>query len=144
MEPLEVVLSFIEEMNGWEHKMYLVDRVESGGILNHQSDKELLPEATAEEFKEKYYEVFNKYCTKKERKYGGFPGSWSRNGQYQGANRDSVVSVNAINKGRTEVVVKGGLFPDNHYLFVVLYKDKKWLIDSAKTGSNEQWDTHYL
>jgi len=143
-EPLEVVLSFVEEMNDWEHKMYLVDRVESGGVLNHQADQSLLPNVSAEEFKKEYYVVFNKHCTEKQRKYGGFPSGWSRHGQYQGATKDTVVSINEVNNKRAEVIIKGGLFPENYFLFVVLYKGGAWLIDSAKTCESGHWDVHYL
>jgi len=142
--PLEVVLSFIEEMNDWEHRMYLVSRVESGGVLNHESDKALLPKSSAADFREKYYDVFNGYCTKRDRKYGGQPNSWSRHGQYIGASRESVVSINDISSNRVEVIIKGGQFPDNRFMFVLLKKGGEWKIDSAKSGDEDEWEVHYL
>lgn len=142
--PLDVVLAFIEEMNDWEHKMYLVSRVESGGILNHETDKALLPKESAAEFKEKYYDVFNKYCTKRSRKYGGHPYSWSRHGQYIGVSKENEQSVKEINSNRVEIIIKGGQFPDNKFMFVVLKKAGEWRIDSAKSGDEIEWDVHYF
>ena len=142
--PLDVVLGFIEEMNDWELKMYLVSRVKEGRIINHESDKAILPKESYSEFMEKYYDVFDKYCTKRERKYGVHPNSWARHGQYQGASRDTVQSVNEANPNRVEVIIGGGQFPESKFMFVVLKKGGEWRIDSAKTGNEGEWDVHYL
>ncbi|MBI1424059.1 MAG: hypothetical protein GC149_11375 [Gammaproteobacteria bacterium] len=142
--PLEIVLAFIAEMNDWEHKMYLVSRVKEGRIINHESDKAILPKESYSEFMKKYYDVFNKYCTKRERKYGGHPNSWTRHGQYQGASKETVQSVNEVNPNRAEVIIKGGQFPESKFMFVVFKKGGEWRIDSAKTGNEGEWDDHYL
>ncbi len=142
--PLEVVLGFIEDMNDWEHKMYLVSRVEEGREINHERDKALIPIESYSEFMNKYYDVFTKYCTARKRKYGGQPSSWARNGQYQGATRETVEAVNEINSSRVEVIIKGGQFPDNKFMFVVLNISGEWKIDSAKSSSENEWDNHYL
>lgn len=142
--PLEVVLGFIEEMNDWEHKMYLVSRIKEGRIINHESDKAILPKESYSEFVKKYYDVFNKYCTTRERKYGGHPYSWARHGQYQGATRETVETVNEVKPNRVEVIIKGGQLPDNKFMFVVLKKAGEWKIDSAKSGNEDEWDIHYL
>lgn len=144
MDAVEVVLSFVSEMNDWEHTMYLMHRRIQGKVVNHALDEKLVPDVPIAEFEKKYYEIFGKYCTNRKRSYGGQPTGYSRNGQYQGCISETVESVRNMSSNRIEVVIKGGLFPDNRFLFVVLKKNGQWKIDSAKCGMQNQWDTHHL
>jgi hypothetical protein len=142
----QVVLSFVVEMNDWEHKMYLLGRREHGQRINHKEDLALIPDAPYEEYKKRYYEIFSKYCTERKRTYGGFPSGWARHGQYKGVAEQTISSVVTPKKNRAEVVAKGGQFPDGEFMFVLIFKDGRWLIDSAKTKHSDDthWDTHHL
>ncbi len=142
----QVVLSFVEEMNDWGHKMYLVSRRESGQRINHQRDRDIIPDDSYEDYVKHYYSIFSKFCTERKRAYGGFPSGWARNGQYQGIDEESITSVETPKKNRAELVARGGVLPDYEYMFVLLRKNGRWLIDSAKTRyiGDSKWETHHL
>lgn len=142
----QTVLSFVEEMNDWEHKMYLLSRRESGQAINHQRDREIIPDVSYEDYKKHYFLIFSKHCTERKRTYGGFPSGWARNGQYQGINEESITSVETVTKNRAELIAKGGQFPDCEFMFVLLNRNGTWLIDSAKTRyvGDSEWETHHI
>jgi len=144
MEPTDVVLSFTAKMNQWEYGMYLLSRLANQQVLNHAEDIAAVPDMSYDDFKNGYYDIFERHCTTRERKYGGEPTSWSKQGRYVGVTKESVCSVDEVSDSRVEVVVEGGEFPDNKFLFVLLRKGDQWLIDSAKWGDYDDWDTHYL
>ena len=145
-EVINIVISYAEEMNEWEHKMYLLSRKEYGEVINHEEDRKIIPKVTLKEYEKIYYEIFEKYCTSKKRVYGGFPSSFERHGQYRGINKKSIVSSNIINKKRIEVIANGGVYPGNKFLFVLMFKNNEWKIDSAKTQLEEgdEWSLHHL
>jgi hypothetical protein len=143
-DALKIVLSFVTQMNEWEHKMYLIQRLESGGVINHASDRALLPNEPAAVFKQRYFEIFDAHCTKRKRTYGGSPISWARHGRYKDASAESVERVEEVRKGRAEVVLRGGTFHGGRFLFVVLRAKDGWRIDSAKWGKPDDWSVHHL
>ena len=143
-EAIAVVLSFIQQMNDWEHKRYLLSRLASGQPLNHASDRAIVPDMPVEIFHQEYFRIFEAHCTTRKRVHGGNAGSWARNGKYAGASSQTIESVEETKPGRIEVVLRGGQFHGNRFLFVVLKTAAGWRIDSAKHGQPGHWRIHYL
>ncbi len=140
-----VVLSFIYEMNIWEMRMYYKSRIENGEFVSERNAK-LVIAASYEDIENEYYDVFNRHCTQRKRTYSGFPGGWSKGGQYVGIDKGAVLEVNISKPSQAEVIVKGGQFPDNRYKFVLFKKRDGWKIDNAfwSGSASGKWERHHL
>ena len=137
------VMTFIEEINEWGHVMNIVSRIDDGRVINHAADRALIPDESYDEYLKKFYVIFDRHWTNRERKYGRSP-NWDRNGSYYGMSRDTIESVKFVNPSRIEVVVSGCPLFDE-IMFVVFLRKGEWLIDSAKCKiDGEKWETFYI
>ena len=138
-----VVLEFVKAMNDWEMKMNVVSRIENDQYIR-DNGRALVGSNTRVTLDSYYYETLKKYCTIKERKYGGHPTSGGKPPRYVGVEEETIQSVNQLNKNRIEVVVKSSYFGGKLYMFVVLRKGGEWRIDSLKRYGIEKWEIDYL
>ena len=142
---IAVVCAFAEEMNAWETRMYYRSRIQSGQYVPESREREL--EGTSyEDVQAEYHPIFDRHCTERERKLGGFPSGWSKGGHYAGVEAGAVTGAELVKPGRIEVTVKGGLFPDQEFKFVLFEKAAGWKIDNAfsRNGADPSWDRHPL
>lgn len=132
-------------MNEWETRMFYMSRIASGRSAP-PAYANALAECSYDDVLNEYHAHFSKYCTDRERKYGGLPNAWSKGGTYAGVSIESVESVETFHAERAEVVVGGGLFPGQAFKFVLFAKATQWRIDNAFTREMEgdEWVRHHL
>lgn len=147
-------LNFATEMNTWEEEFREAWQAH-GDTYIHGAPEEIMAQYRAaddamhEKYLARYSEIFYRYCTDKERKYGGPHGPKSAGfpTKYNGINADTTCDVEQKNKNRIEVTwdIKNTILPKK-LLFVVLKRNQQWRIDSYKylSQSNEKWDNGIL
>ena len=134
---LEVINSFILEMNNWEKYCEVI-----------YQDKSLSLEQQLELQKIKVQHIFEKYCTKKDRLLGR-PNviSWGHEGSYDydPLNEEiSDVSFNGENQATVSSVQK--LPMEQSFKYILKKRKGSWLIDSKKRYSErkEKWEIDSL
>lgn len=144
-DALRVVCAFCSAMNVWETRMHYRSRIEAGQFVP-AAQAEALAGTTYQGVMDEYYVPFGRYCTQRERRYGGAPNAWSKGGAYAGVDERAVTAVETVKPGRIEVVVSGGLFPGQAFRFVLLASRDEWRIDSASTrqAAEDPWERHHL
>jgi hypothetical protein len=130
----EKLKSFIKEMHNWEIFCNEIDK----------SDLHYL-EISAKQ-KEYVKNIFDKYCTPKDRKQG-LPNciSYGINGTFRYNETEDIIRIEQKNKNRILVITKGEDAVDE-YMYIVLQKKRKWLIDSKKRKflGEEDFENTYL
>jgi hypothetical protein len=142
---VSVVLAFTREMNAWETRMFLKDRIHNGQFVPER-DAQRVADASYEEIRNEYFAIFQRHCTRRERTYGGFPSGWSKGGQYAGVQRETVLGAALVGPRRAELIAKGGLFPNNSFKFVLFRTPDGWRIDNAfwSGPGPDAWERHHL
>jgi len=117
--PEKVLRGFILAMNRWEARAH-----ELGEAAKRAS-------ATAtQQIMVEMQQVFDTYCTPIARPYGRL-GSYSIPPEYQPT--ESLIAINHVNPRRAELITRGrNGTRETEYLYVVLKKKGRWLIDSKK------------
>lgn len=117
---------FISEMNAWE--------VYCNALENE--DLDVKQETKLQ--RAKLADIFNRYCTQKERKYGRIDNiSYGAAGSY-GYNKseEKITEIKLIKPGRIEVKTERQKPMEELYLYVVFKKKDGWRIDSKKRFSS--------
>jgi len=137
------VLEFTQAMNDWEKRMFIFSRVQDNKHVSDR-DRELLGSDTKDTLDAFYYETLHKYCTSKDRKYGGHPSNFGKPTKYSGVSEDSMMGFEKVTERRIEVIAKSDYFIETIYMFVVLNKSGDWKIDGIKTKDGDGWDNDFL
>ncbi|MBC3872915.1 NTF2 fold immunity protein [Undibacterium flavidum] len=138
----DVVLKFTNEMNDWESKMYIVSRIENGKYVSDEK-RAYVAANSRSDLDQYYFNILSKYCTSKERKYGGHPDHYGMPTRYAGICESAILEKNTLNRNRIEITAKSE-YLDTVYMFVLLKKTDGWRIDSLKTKRSEGWDNALL
>jgi hypothetical protein len=143
--PTDLVLQFVKRVNEWETRMYYRSRLDRGRFVS-ESNQKLVEGISAGELNKEYHGIIERYCTKRERKYGGHPYSYSKGGKFRDITRETIVEQTEIKPGRIEMVAKGGLFADQYYKFVLFKKKEGWFLDNilSRIGDNGEWYRAYF
>lgn len=141
-EPIEkakdVVLKFTQQMNDWETKMYILSRIELQQFVSEE--KKILVEGLTKDYLNRtFYKIFEEFCTKKIRKFGGQPYSYGKPTKYSGICSETIIEANQMSDNRIEIIAKSNYFLETIYKFVLLKKSDGWKIDSLKTKRGEKW-----
>lgn len=143
-------LNFATEMNTWEEQFREAWQAH-GETYIHGAAEDIMAKYRAadnamhEKYRALYCDIFYRYCTDKERKYGGPHGPKSAGfpTKYNGVNATTACNVVQKNKNRIEVTwdITDTILPKK-LLFVLLKQHQEWRIDSYKYQSqgNEKWD----
>src|SRR4051794_27144367 len=110
---VNIVVAFTTEMNAWERRMHARSRLENGQLVRDTIVADAVASLTYDAVLNEYYVIFRRYCTHRERIYGGFPSSWSRDGKYKGAARSAVFRSELEISDKASVYLRAGDFPDN-------------------------------
>ena len=134
-EPSSVVTAFIAAMNAWELEAWKVQRA-----CRESSD----PSAYQSTVIEEVNQVFNMYCTSRERKFGR-NGSFQQPPEYDPAS-ESIVDETVDNSQRRAYVTtkRRAVLGDGVYRYTLIEKRGKWLIDNVRFNVDGQWDKHIL
>jgi hypothetical protein len=133
----ELVKNFIKEMNEWEifcNKIFVIE--------------EYTFDEKVEKIKDSCKKIFDEYCTQKDRKHGrpniisyGSEGSYIYNEK-----KKKIIKTEQINKNKILVYTLGEDKDLDKFIYVILNKNKKWLLDSKKKFSltENKWEIIYL
>ncbi|SET59163.1 NTF2 fold immunity protein [Thorsellia anophelis] len=118
-DALQVLKNFIIVMSDWEVVNY--QRVEEQGLAAIHDEAQL-----------KLREIFAKYCTIKERKYGkpdyfsiGWPAKYSSD--------EEILSVEEVKKNRVQITTRHILYKTVYeYRYTLHYKNQEWRIDKKE------------
>ncbi|MDR1451151.1 MAG: RhsIA family immunity protein [Helicobacteraceae bacterium] len=116
----DLVKNFIKEMHCWE-------------IFCNEIDKSDLHYLEIEAKQREYVKnIFDKYCTQKDRKQG-LPNcmSYGVNGSFRYNETEDIIKIEQENKNRILVITNGENEVDK-YMYIVLLINGKWLIDNKK------------
>ena len=128
-----LVGSFIQRMNEWEKSCNLITQ-----------DKTLTFEEQFQKQKSLLIEIFQEYCTDKDRKFGRPTTiSYGNEGSYEyNPETEKILEIeNNDFKNKMIVITESeGALPSK-YQYIVVKKKGKWLVDSKKRYSNwkKQW-----
>lgn len=139
---IKIVLDFTSEMNAWEQQCHYRKRYEHGYEFTKEKDLRLGGDKPLENLLKEYYPIFEKYCTQRERKYGGQPYSFGN--RYMGIDEESILEVNIVNPKTIEVICQEKGRRDTKYKFVLFKRSEEWLIDNAYWEDNNKWERHHL
>ncbi|MDR1460144.1 MAG: RhsIA family immunity protein [Campylobacteraceae bacterium] len=128
-----LVKNFIKEMNGWE---LFCNEIDKSDLHYLEIDKKQ---------KEYVKNIFDKYCTQKDRKYGR-PNciSYGVDGTFIYNETEKIIKIEQANKNRMLVYTQN---EDDKFMYIILKKNNNWLIDSKKVYGrkvNDKWDNTYL
>ena len=137
------VLQFTSQMNDWGEKMYIYMSLDDDEDFS-DSELKLIENLSLEDLNEMYYKTLNKYCTSKDRKYGGKPDSSSSTPKYAGINEETILDVKQVKNNRIELIANSKNIFDTKYMFVLLKKGDEWLIDSLKYEGLKSWTNDFL
>jgi hypothetical protein len=136
-------------MNEWEKIYTILRRIAEGSFVS-DSDRKAVADVTVESHLAQHADIFARFIVPRDRKYGAKPGeptSWSQNGSFFDLSRDTIRSVCFPRRGRSEVITGWGhMLPGGQTMFVLKYRNRRWLIDSIKTRmtENDGWETEQL
>jgi NTF2 fold immunity protein len=122
-----LVMNFTTEMNEWE--------LSYSKIWKEIIGKDQVEQAPVHsEYSERYREVFERYCTSRERKYGGPTGPKSAGfpTKYDKIDIDSIFEF-TVKKSRIEAVFTATNISYKRFMFVFTRQNGEWRIDSYKT-----------
>lgn len=124
---ISLVKGFIKKMNEWEKYCLEVEEDES---IPFDKESELQ--------KNRLIEIFEKFCTKKERKQGA-PNTiaYGEEGSYiYDTNDEKIITVEEEEKNNRVIVLTERTNPmKSKFTYVVIKKNTNWLIDSKKRYS---------
>ncbi|PWF24916.1 NTF2 fold immunity protein [Corticimicrobacter populi] len=150
----EFTLGFASEMDAWEDEFRDAWQENNKNYI-HGAPEEIMAryraadEAMHAKYRALYCDIFYRYCTDRERKYGGphGPKSAGMPTKYNGIDADAPCQVVQKNKNRIEVTwdIRNTILP-RKTLFVLVRRDQQWRIDSYKylSDGNEKWDNGIL
>lgn len=133
-----VFYSFISKMNDWERFCNVIDQ-----------DKTLSFEMRFEKQKSQLVDIFNEYCTKKERKFGKPTTiSYGNEGSYEYDPDLEKISLIEESDRKDKAVIfteTAGALPSK-YQYTIKKINNHWYIDSKKRYSNwkKKWIDHSL
>lgn len=133
-----VFYSFISKMNDWERFCNVIDQ-----------DKTLSFEMRFEKQKSQLVDIFNEYCTKKERKFGKPTTiSYGNEGSYEYDPDLEKISLIEESDRKDKAVIfteTAGTLPSK-YQYTIKKINNHWYIDSKKRYSNwkKKWIDHSL
>lgn len=129
----EIILKeFIIVMNDWEVTYYA--KVKSQGIALLQN-----------EMKEKVTEIFNKFCTIKDRKFGKptnvsvrFPPTYSPD--------EEILKIEEIKKNKVAIYTQQHVGVKNKFRYTLHYKNDEWQIDKKEVYDQfeTKWEKYSL
>ncbi|NIF22090.1 NTF2 fold immunity protein [Candidatus Pantoea multigeneris] len=129
MNAKEILICFIEDMGEWENSF------REAFMENPAIDKQ--------PYSCQLDEIFNKWCTKKERKYGrqvsmqvSFPPDYD-------IENDEITSED-ISAKKTLIQVKKNTGFKNEYRYTLIYKEDRWQIDKKEWLDEGKWKRAYL
>jgi hypothetical protein len=136
----KLVCEFAQEMNSWESAFHTAWKEVFSEYVHGAPDEVMAihqakMDAVQSAFQLKYKEIFERYCTQRKRVYGGpeSPRSARFPTKYAGVNEASFISTELPTKSRAEVTFQTNGQPvDYQFLFVLLRKGDKWLVDAYK------------
>jgi hypothetical protein len=151
---VKFVADFAQEMNDWEAR-YFVDweeiseKQQQATSAKKELELDRKEKAMHSSYAKEYKKIFMRYCTEKERKYGGPEGPKSAGipTKYAGVRMSSFVGHEQKNSSRAEVTFTGEAASLKYfYNFVLLKKKGEWRIDGFKTRleSSEKWSNGIL
>jgi hypothetical protein len=124
-EPEEVLIGFITAMNRWESESHRI----------HQKYDATAALALRPLQRDSMQEIFDEFCTPKERKYGRL-GSYSIPPGYD-PSTEVILNVRTVKRGRVEIDTEAGIEPlRQKYTYVLLKKRQGWLIDNRNRGGS--------
>lgn len=128
----EVFYSFISQMNNWEKYCNEIEQ-----------DKTLSFETQFEKQKSKLINIFNEFCTPKERKFGRpVTISYGNEGSYEyDPNLEKISSIEESNNKITIYTEKTGVLPTK-YQYTMKKMHNHWYIDSKKRYS--EWKKKWI
>jgi hypothetical protein len=134
----KVVENFILEMNHWEKDSEKIDNNKNDGLTWEQKDAII---------KEKVVVIINKYCTPKKRAMSA-PNSIMRGleGTYKYDPNEEKIEDIKIERPNRIAVYTNKKDDGENYLYILLRKDDKWLIDSKKRKyfGDKEWKNSYI
>jgi hypothetical protein len=139
----DIVLEFTRQVNDWETKMYILSRIELEQFVSEEK-KKLVEGQTIDSLNRTFYKIFEEFCTKKERKFGGQPHSYGKPTKYSGICSKTIIDTNQVRTNRIEIIAKSDYFLETIYKFVLLKKLDGWKIDSLKIKRGEKWENTLL
>lgn len=118
-EPIEqakkIVLDFTRQMNDWEAKMYILSRIELQQFVSEEK-KNFVEGLTRDLLNQTFYKILEKFCTRKERKFGGHPFSYGKPTKYSGICAETILETDQVRNNRIEIIAKSDHFFENHYI----------------------------
>jgi hypothetical protein len=139
MKIKKVNLSQTEFQSEEELKLYLRDLVLDYASQQNKIERDICKKDEAQpdeyffpQYKKRYLPVFEAYCSKKKRVYGGKADSYGSPAKYDGIENYTEYSVELKNKNRAEVYFKTDNDFDAEYLFIVVRQSGVWRIDNYK------------
>jgi NTF2 fold immunity protein len=133
--PESVVSGFIATMHQWE--------LDSANEMNAASTTDD-PASYQEIIMQTLADVFLKYCTVRERKYGRL-GSFQMPPEYDPA-KEKILSIAIDEKKKTATVEtqRDGMWIPEKYQYILFFNSNKWLIDNQKTEHSGKWKQNIL
>jgi hypothetical protein len=127
-----ILLEFMSEMKGWENKFATLYKRESGG-----------PEAHASQAKFELEQIYNKYLTNRDRKYGRMASASAGWPPEFDPDAEEIVATELIN-GRKVIFETLWTHPTavprytERHRFTMLYQNGRWQLDRKETYSTYQ------
>ncbi|GKW22373.1 MULTISPECIES: NTF2 fold immunity protein [Pectobacterium] len=129
MNAKETLIAFMKDMNNWENSY------RDAFMANHGVNKE--------PYLIELNDIFNKWCTVKERKQGrqvsmkvSFPPDYD-------PENDEIIDENIV-KNKASIVVQKHTGFENRYRYTLQFKNNEWRIDKKEWLDDDKWKQAYL
>jgi len=134
-DPASVVEAYIVSMNRWE--------IESWKAMRSVKESDD-PSSYQDEVKRKEKEIFEYFCTKKERKYGR-QGSFQKPPEYD-PESEKILSTTIVEDRKAAIVEteRDSVLGGGTYRYKLYRREGKWLIDNLKHEYEGKWEEKIL
>lgn len=129
MNAKETLVAFMKDMNDWENSY------RNAFMADHSVNKE--------PYLAELNEIFNKWCTVKERKQGrqvsmkvSFPPDYD-------PENDEIFDEDVV-KNKASIVVQKHTGFENKYRYTLKFKNNEWRIDKKEWLDDDKWKQAYL